>query len=70
MPFASIIGFKMNFPWANVQTYEGGMMIANLNNRINSLQQQINQLENNSQGSTLIKALNFSNTFLAIVTKA
>ena len=56
----SYSGFKMNFPWANVQTYEGGMIIANLNNRINGLQQQINQLENNSQG-TLIRSLNFSN---------
>lgn len=56
-------GFKMNFPWANVAMYEGGITIANLNNRINALQREVDQLENTSGCSTLIKAINLTNTF-------
>jgi hypothetical protein len=68
MPFANMArrsyrGFKMNYPWANVGMYEGGMVIANLNNRINALQKEINQLENTTGGNTLVKAINLTNTF-------
>ena len=68
MPFANMArraygGFRLNYPWANVGMYEGGLTIVKLNNRINALQNEINQLQNTAGGNTLVKAINLSNTF-------